>query len=48
MAGGVAANVYLRKRFINTIIENNKKPFIPPANLCTDNGAMIAWTGLKD
>ena len=47
VAGGVAANVYLRKRFVNTIIENNKKPFIPPANLCTDNGAMIAWTGIE-
>ena len=30
-----------------TIIENNKKPFSPPANLCTDNGAMIAWTGIE-
>ena len=47
VAGGVAANSYLRQRFINTILENKKKPFIPPAYLCTDNGAMIAWAGIE-
>ena len=46
VAGGVA-NSYLRQRFINTIFKNNKKPFLPPAYLCTDNGAMIAWAGIE-
>ena len=47
VTGGVASNSYLRKKFIETIISSNKKPFIPPANLCTDNGAMIAWAGYE-
>ena len=47
VAGGVASNSYLRKKFIETITNNNKKPYIPPANLCTDNGAMIAWAGYE-
>jgi N6-L-threonylcarbamoyladenine synthase len=47
VAGGVASNSYLRKNFIETITNSNKKPYIPPANLCTDNGAMIAWTGIE-
>ena len=47
IAGGVASNTYLRKRFIDAISSNKKKPFIPPANLCTDNGAMIAWAGYE-
>ena len=47
VSGGVAANSYLRKIFLETILDKNKKAFIPPANLCTDNGAMIAWAGLE-
>ena len=46
VSGGVASNSYLRKKFIETI-ESNKKPLLPPANLCTDNGAMIAWAGYE-
>ena len=47
VAGGVASNFYLRKKFIETITSSNKKLYMPPANLCTDNGAMIAWTGYE-
>ena len=47
VAGGVAANAYLRKDLLTLLSKNNKKPFLPPANLCTDNGAMIAWAGIE-
>ena len=47
VAGGVASNSYLRKRFIDAIKDSKKNPFIPPASLCTDNGAMIAWAGYE-
>ncbi len=47
IAGGVAANQKLASQFQFTI--NNEqlsiKLHIPPANLCTDNGAMIAAAG---
>lgn len=39
IAGGVAANSYLRELFLN---EKNIKVHIPDITLCTDNGAMIA------
>ncbi len=43
VAGGVAANTYLRGR-----LEGLGPRFVaPPVRLCTDNGAMIAWAGLE-
>ena len=48
VSGGVASNAYLRKKLIETIANKNKVPFIPPAKLCTDNGAMIAWAGYEN
>ena len=47
IAGGVAANMNLRERL--TILESgeNLRLLVPPANLCTDNAAMIAWAGLE-
>ncbi len=43
VAGGVAANAYLRRR-----LEKLGPRFTaPPIKLCTDNGAMIAWAGLE-
>ena len=43
MVGGVAANSALR----NTLAESSKLPvYVPPVDLCTDNGAMIAMGGL--
>ena len=47
IAGGVAANKYLRKHLRIEVEKNNKKLFFPPVNLCTDNGAMIAWAGYE-
>ena len=47
ISGGVASNLYLRRKFIEIIKNKNKTPFIPPSNLCTDNGAMIAWAGYE-
>ena len=43
LVGGVAANVPLRE----TLVEKSPLPVaIPPFKLCTDNGAMIAMSGL--
>ena len=43
LAGGVAANRQLRE----TLVAKSPLPVaIPPAGLCTDNGAMIAMSGL--
>jgi N6-L-threonylcarbamoyladenine synthase len=45
VAGGVAANSYVRG-FIGQIAEDQKIPLILPSSaLCTDNGAMIAHAG---
>ncbi|MBS0222329.1 MAG: tRNA (adenosine(37)-N6)-threonylcarbamoyltransferase complex transferase subunit TsaD [Proteobacteria bacterium] len=47
VAGGVAANVYLRSRLDALAISNGIRLVAPPVKLCTDNGAMIAWAGLE-
>jgi N6-L-threonylcarbamoyladenine synthase len=44
LAGGVAANIGLRKALKIAAIENNWKIFIPDFQYCTDNAAMIAIT----
>lgn len=47
MAGGVAANHYLRER-LSTILHRFDMDLVaPPIALCTDNAAMIAWAGLE-
>lgn len=47
MAGGVAANQYIRMQ-LNTFCQNNSHTLIiPPVKLCTDNAAMVAWTGIE-
>ncbi|MDP3372172.1 MAG: tRNA (adenosine(37)-N6)-threonylcarbamoyltransferase complex transferase subunit TsaD [Candidatus Paracaedibacteraceae bacterium] len=47
VAGGVAANEYIRNR-LNTLACKRKRIFVaPPIKLCTDNAAMIAWAGLE-
>src|SRR5262245_18139325 len=44
-AGGVAANGRLREA-LQRVAEASRLPLIvPPARLCTDNAAMIAWAG---
>lgn len=42
LGGGVAANQKLRDELQTKTEELNIELFIPPKNLCTDNGAMIA------
>jgi N6-L-threonylcarbamoyladenine synthase len=47
VAGGVAANLYLRTRLEKTVALHGMELVAPPVKLCTDNGVMIAWAGLE-
>jgi len=47
VAGGVAANAYLRTRLSDVTARENMRLCVPPPELCTDNGAMIAWAGIE-
>lgn len=47
VAGGVAANAYLRARLGDLAAERDAVLVAPPPALCTDNGAMVAWAGLE-
>jgi len=47
LAGGVAANQYVRGRLEKTCAEFGMTLVAPPVKLCTDNAAMIAWAGLE-
>jgi N6-L-threonylcarbamoyladenine synthase len=47
VAGGVAANAYLRRRLETLTVLHGVRLVAPPVELCTDNGAMIAWAGLE-
>lgn len=47
VAGGVAANKYIRSRLENLCTDNGFILKAPPIKLCTDNGAMIAWAGME-
>lgn len=42
LAGGVAANQYLRSR-----LDEICALYTPPVQYCTDNGAMVAWCGVE-
>ncbi len=44
LAGGVSANSYIRKEFLN-LEKNGIKVYMPDLKLCTDNAAMIASAG---
>jgi tRNA N6-adenosine threonylcarbamoyltransferase len=46
-AGGVAANAEIRKALGELATMVNAPLVVPPAELCTDNGAMIAWAGAE-
>jgi N6-L-threonylcarbamoyladenine synthase len=46
-AGGVAANDAVRKVLQRVAFEVGTPLVVPPADLCTDNGAMIAWAGAE-
>jgi len=45
VAGGVGANVQLRAGLDQAITARGGRVYYPPAQLCTDNGAMIAYAG---
>ena len=47
VAGGVAANTFLRARLTKVAGEWGYRLVVPPPALCTDNGAMVAWAGLE-
>lgn len=46
LVGGVAANQRLREMLKSMTGEHDADFFVPPMELCADNGAMIAWTGI--
>jgi N6-L-threonylcarbamoyladenine synthase len=46
-AGGVAANEAIRNALNRIAFEAASVLVVPPAELCTDNGAMIAWAGAE-
>ena len=45
--GGVAANVTIKQRLLSLCANYDIVFTAPPAHLCTDNGAMIAWAGME-
>jgi N6-L-threonylcarbamoyladenine synthase len=47
VAGGVAANQEIRKILQRVAFETGTTLVVPPAELCTDNGAMITWAGIE-
>ncbi len=47
VAGGVAANNYLRGRLQTVCEQSGWRWIAPPHALCTDNAAMIAWAGVE-
>ncbi len=46
-AGGVAANQAIRSALQDVAATAETTLIIPPPELCTDNGAMIAWAGIE-
>ncbi|KAG2380520.1 tRNA N6-adenosine threonylcarbamoyltransferase [Vigna angularis] len=47
VSGGVASNQYVRARLDMVAKKNGLQLLCPPPRLCTDNGVMIAWTGIE-
>jgi N6-L-threonylcarbamoyladenine synthase len=47
VAGGVAANRSIRFALADLAEKNARRFSVPPAWLCTDNAAMIAWAGAE-
>jgi N6-L-threonylcarbamoyladenine synthase len=47
VAGGVAANAEIRRVLGECAAARGLEFVAPPAGLCTDNAAMIAWAGLE-
>lgn len=47
VGGGVAANGALREALQALAARHKLDFYAPPMNLCTDNGAMVAWAGME-
>jgi N6-L-threonylcarbamoyladenine synthase len=47
VAGGVAANAAIRSALADLAAREGRAFSVPPAWLCTDNAAMIAWAGAE-
>jgi tRNA N6-adenosine threonylcarbamoyltransferase len=47
VAGGVAANRQIHEALTATAAARGYRVHVPPPQLCTDNGAMIAWAGAE-
>jgi tRNA N6-adenosine threonylcarbamoyltransferase len=47
VAGGVAANRQIHRALTETAALRGYRLHVPPPQLCTDNGAMIAWAGAE-
>ncbi|HYP67661.1 MAG TPA: tRNA (adenosine(37)-N6)-threonylcarbamoyltransferase complex transferase subunit TsaD [Thiobacillaceae bacterium] len=47
VAGGVGANCQLRARLLEEMAKLGGQVYFPPLDLCTDNGAMIAYAGAQ-
>ncbi|XP_062154012.1 probable tRNA N6-adenosine threonylcarbamoyltransferase, mitochondrial [Alnus glutinosa] len=47
VSGGVASNQYVRARLDQVVKKNSLQLVCPPPSLCTDNGVMVAWTGIE-
>jgi N6-L-threonylcarbamoyladenine synthase len=47
VAGGVAANRQIHRALTEAAAARGWRLHVPPPQLCTDNGAMIAWAGAE-
>jgi N6-L-threonylcarbamoyladenine synthase len=47
VAGGVAANGFIRTRLQTIAAAADLRLVVPPARLCTDNATMVAWAGIE-
>lgn len=47
LAGGVAANRYLRSRLRDALEDKGVELYYPPLSLCADNAAMVAYLGWR-
>lgn len=47
VSGGVAANISIREKLKDLTAAHNMDFMAPPLHLCSDNAAMIAWTGVE-
>lgn len=48
VSGGVASNQYVRSRLNHLVEKTGLRVVCPPPSLCTDNGVMVAWTGIEN